>query len=112
MKIHRLVFREVDRNGFQHIRDGIKTVETRAATIKYRDIKAGDVLVICCGADRIEKPVIKVEHYNSIEDLMAHVPMKLVSPTAKIMQDVYDMYYSFPGYKDKIEQFGLVALYL
>lgn len=112
MKKHRLVFKAVDRDGWVNIRSGHKSVETRAATIKYRNIQAGDVLVVVCGKDSFEKSISIAEYYDSIESLMAGVPMTTICPDTKSMDDVYKMYYRFPGYKEKIAEHGIMAFYL
>lgn len=112
MKTHRLVFREVDRDKFQALCDGSKPIETRAATEKYRGIKAGDKLVVVCGVDTVEKTVKEVRHFESIDTMLGNVPMQAVCPGAGSIEDVYKMYYSFPGYKDKIAQHGLMAFWL
>lgn len=49
MNNYMLRFRAINRDTFQAIRVGTKKVETRAATIKYRDIKVGDVITFVCG---------------------------------------------------------------
>ncbi len=41
-----LRFRVVDKDNFLEIENGLKVVETRAATPKYREVKTGDTLVI------------------------------------------------------------------
>jgi ASC-1-like (ASCH) protein len=111
MKSHRLVFRKGD-SSFEAIRDGRKTVETRAASVRYAGIQKGDTLVMCCGRDKFEKTVKHVRHFGSIDDLLAEVPMVLVNPDAESKQDIYKMYQSYPGYEQKIAQHGLMAVYL
>lgn len=112
MKTHTLVFRQVDRDNFTAIKDGLKTVETRAATTRHRTIQAGDSLVIKCGDDRITKHIAVVRHFAGIEDLLRAIPVHNVMPYAKTQADVEREYYSYPGYKEKIEQHGIIALSL
>lgn len=47
-------FRSVDKGIFLNIKNKEKTVETRAATVKYCDISKGDTLIFVCGKDRNE----------------------------------------------------------
>jgi ASC-1-like (ASCH) protein len=108
----RLACRQSDRHIFDAIKDGSKSVESRAATARFRNIKPGDILVVSCGKDRVEKTVKRVEHFKSIDQLLEQVPITAINPQAKSVDDVYRMYYSFPGYKEKIEQHGLIALWL
>src|SRR5581483_12215701 len=112
MKNYRLVFREVDRDKFDEIAEDRKTIETRAATIKYRPITAGDTLIFVCGSDSTKKQVAKVEHFDSLEQMFSHLPLSNILPTAKDTNDAKAIYYSFPGYKDKIEAEGILAFTL
>ena len=57
MKKHILKIREVDRIVLKAIKNNQKTIETRAATAKFRKIEKGDVLVFVCGDDKLEKEV-------------------------------------------------------
>jgi ASC-1-like (ASCH) protein len=84
MKKWVLRFREVDRSGYNDIVDGHKSVETRAATVKYKPIQAGDMLVITCGKERIEKPIKAVRYFSSIDELFANIELKKVMPQAKL----------------------------
>ena len=107
-----LRFRIVDRDSFDEIRDGLKTVETRAASIRYRDIKKGDIIIIVCGKQRITKQVKRARHFKTIEIMLKTIPLKKIMPSVKSIIEVRKVYYSYPSYKDKIKKFGLVALEL
>lgn len=112
MKKHILKFRAVDKINFDTILDGRKTIETRANTIMYQNFQVGDVLIIKCGAGYIEKTIKKIEHFNGIDELINKVGIKNVMPLCNSIEDAKKIWYSFPGYKEKIEQFGLVAFYI
>jgi ASC-1-like (ASCH) protein len=112
MKIHRVVFREVDRDKYNEVVKGLKIIETRAATIKFRDIAAGDKLKFVCGKDAFEKSIASVKYYSSIDEMLAELPYKKILPSAKNQEDVYKIYWSFPGYKAKIEENGIMAFEL
>jgi ASC-1-like (ASCH) protein len=109
---HRIVFRECDRDKFEEIVDGTKTIETRAATAKYTSIKAGDELTFTCGYSEITKIVTKVEHFNSLEEMFSALPLNQILPSAKNIDDAQKVYSSFPGYKEKIETSGILAFHL
>lgn len=57
MNKYTLRFRAANKDIFLDIKSGKKTVETRAATVKYQDIKDGDLIILVCGKDRFEKTV-------------------------------------------------------
>ena len=108
---HRLVFRAGDKS-FGAIVDGRKTVETRAATPKYRKVKAGDSLVISCGGNKVEKVVKKVATYPSIDELVVAEGLNNVMPLVDNIEQAKQEWYSYPGYRDKIAQHGLVAWHI
>jgi ASC-1-like (ASCH) protein len=105
-------FRAVDVKSFNLIKKGIKTIETRAATKKYRNLKAGDTLVVVCGKRRIEKKIRKVRYFKSIGSMLRAVPYKKVNPLFTSVAAAEKIYFGYPGYRGKIKKFGLLALYL
>jgi ASC-1-like (ASCH) protein len=112
MKTHRVVFREVDRDKYNEVAAGLKTIETRAATVKFKDIAKGDKLKFVCGQDSFEKLVASAKHYSSIDEMLAELPYKKILPSAKNRADVYKIYWSFPSYQKKIENYGIMAFRL
>ncbi|MDD5590059.1 MAG: hypothetical protein PHQ47_02705 [Candidatus Portnoybacteria bacterium] len=111
-KSHILRFRDVNRDIFAAINDGRKKTETRAGSPKYRGIKAGDRLVLVCGKDRMEKVVKKVEKYAGIADLLKKHKPQEINPASKTAGELEEIYYSFPGYREKIKRYGLVVFEL
>lgn len=104
--------RAVDRDIFEAICDGKKKVETRAATVRYRDIKAGDILRFVCGKDSFEKKAQKVQIFKNIVTLLKKYRAKDINPFVKSAAELRKMYYSFSGYRDKIKQYGIIAIKL
>lgn len=104
-----LRFRAINRDTFEAIRIGKKRIETRAATPKYSGISDGVSLVFVCGNDRFEKTVKKTEIFPSIGSLFKKHKPPAIDPKNKTVADGRKMYYSFPGYKEKIRKFGLIA---
>ena len=109
MKKHILRFREVDRDSLNNILRGKKTVETRAATTKFKNIQKGDMLVFVCGKNKAERLVKKVSLFKSIKDLFDAHPVSSVVPRTRSLKDAAKRFYSFPGYKEKIKKFGIIA---
>lgn len=112
MKKYYLTFREIDKDKFDEIVNRQKTIETRAATNKYRLIKTGDVISFACGDNKVTKQVIEIEYFNSLDAMFASLPLKKILPSAKDLEDARAIYYSFPGYKEKIEVYGIIAFHL
>lgn len=107
-----LRFREIDRDKFLAIKDGRKSIETRAATVKYAGLKVGDRLVAMCGKDKIEKEIIEARHFDSLEEMFAVYDINRILPGVTTLQDAQKIYYSFPNYKEKISEHGIMALVL
>ncbi len=64
-EMHKLRFRTVNRDIWQSIKDGRKKVETRAATVRYKSIKAGDKIEFLCGKQKFAKIARKVKVYKN-----------------------------------------------
>jgi len=109
-KIVQLKFRQKNRDIFEAILNGRKKVETRAATEKFRDIKAGDVLILICGKEKNEKKVRAVRVFKSISALLGKYKVYQINPGVKTKVELIKMYHSFPGYREKIKKYGLIAL--
>lgn len=102
----------MDKDIFDAIRMGTKKVDTRAASSKFVNIKAGDVLKIVCGKDYFEKVAKKVTIFKTIEELLENYSVEEINPAMKTAEELRQMYYSFPGYREKIEQYGIIAIEL
>lgn len=111
-KTYTLRFRAVDRRNFLEIKDGLKTVETRAATSKYKDVQKGDTLVFVCGKERMEKVVKKTAHFQSILAMTKAIPFKKVMPSVASVAEMAKIYKTYTGYEEKIKEFGIIAMYL
>ena len=112
MKKYVLRFRAVNRDIFDAIRNDKKKVETRAGSPKFFNIEAGDMLVFVCGKDRFEKKVKKARKFKDIKSLLKIYKPQDIHPKTTNLKESEKMYYSFPGYKEKIRKYGLVALEL
>lgn len=112
MKMHQLKFRRENRDIFEAIRTGAKKVETRACDEKFRDITVGDMVTLACEDDAFTKTVKGVEMFTTIETLLEKYSPKDINPACATEKDICEMYHSFPGYKEKIKKYGLIALEL
>jgi len=112
MKKHVLRMRQTDKFIFNSIKEGLKTIETRAATDKHRRITEGDILVFACAGEKLEKKIKKVDCYKTIDQMIEKIDFKKVIPFIDSIEEMKKVYFSFPGYKEKINQFGLIAFEL
>jgi len=109
MKQYTLRFRAKDKFNFLDLKRGAKNIETRAGTPKYRQVTAGDKLIIVCGKDKVTKTVKKTHHFRSLGALLKHFPLKRINPDLNTIAEARKRWYSYPGYKERIKQYGIVA---
>ncbi len=109
MKTWILRFRVIDRENFLEIKQGLKTIETRAATEKYRSIKRGDVLVFVCGKQKMKRVVKSVAIFRSIDIMTTRIPFRKIMPSIESIGGLRDVYYGYPGYREKIKKWGIIA---
>ncbi len=94
-KAYVLRFRAVNYDIFDAIKRGRKRVETRAATKRYRDIKAGDTLVFVCGKDRFEKEVQRVQVFKTVDELVGRYKPVQINPNCRTKEELQRMFMSF-----------------
>ena len=112
MKSWMLKIRTTDKLIFYQLSNGSKMVETRAATVRYQPIQVGDELVFTCGKARLSKKVLKKEHFKSIDVMVKKISFNHIMPSVKSVSEMKKIYFSFPGYEEKISEFGIFAFYL
>jgi|SRR3989338_4368051 len=112
MAQYTLRFRQVNRNIFDAIRDGKKKVETRAHTARYQHSKRGDTLVFVCGRERFKRRVKRALRFKSINAMLRVYKAHNINPFVSSKKELEKIYGSFPGYKEKIKKFGLIAMEL
>ena len=111
-KKYKLRFKAINRDIFEAVKNGEKKVETRAATKKFKNIRAGDKLVLVCGRQRFEKEVKAVRHFKTIKAMLKKYKIRQVDPRVSTEKELSRVYHSFPGYKEKIKKYGLMTFEL
>lgn len=109
---HVLRFRAVNQDIFEAIRNGKKKIETRAATKRYKSIRAGDTIRFLCEGREFKKRVRKVMIFKSITSLLKKYRPKQVNPRTATEKELRKVYYSFPAYREKLKKCGLIAIEL
>jgi ASC-1-like (ASCH) protein len=97
---------------FDALASGAKKVETRAATPKALLVQEGDIAVFLCAKERLERRVLKVSRFPSIDALLERYEPKEINPGVGNASELKAMYEAFPGYREKIAQYGIVAFEL
>lgn len=106
---HILPFADENRDTFNLIKSGQKTIETRAGGPKYQHIKAGDRVTFTCGNDSFQKRVTNVSHFKGIDELLSNYAVTDINPTLFTKEQLMAAYSSFPGYKARLEEFGILV---
>lgn len=104
-----LRFAVKNRQIFNDLLLGTKKIETRAASVRYRGIKKGDIVILWCGSERIPREVIKSRIFKSVPALLRVYKASDILPGAT-KADLAALYVSFPGYALKVKKYGLIAL--
>ena len=104
-----LNIRALDRHIFDDIKKGLKTVETRAATKKFQKVKVGDILVFACGRSRLEKKVKHVRIFKSVGAMARTIPFRKIMPSIRTIAEMRAAYYQWPGYREKLKKYGVIA---
>jgi ASC-1-like (ASCH) protein len=112
MKNWTLRFRAADKKNFDEVKNGIKSIETRAGTIKYQPIEIDDMLTFVCGKEKCSKKIIKKFHWKSINAMVKEINFKKVMPSVKSVDEMKKAYSSYPDYEMKIKEFGLLGFEL
>ena len=107
-----LRFAKQNKQTWLFIKEGKKTIETRAATSKYKDVQPGDTVVLSCEGSKFEKVISNVAYVKSIEVLAKQFDLNKINPGITDIKETKRIYFSYPGYEEKIKEFGLVALEL
>ncbi len=102
-------FRAADVQNFRDLQSGIKKIETRAATPKYRKIAIGDTVTIKCGGESFTKTVRTVHHWDSIDAMVREIPFTDIMPHVASVDEMKQVYASYPNYTEKIREYGLLG---
>lgn len=112
MATYVLRIRQEDKRMFDALRDGSKEIETRAASPKYIHVKRGDTLVFSCGGEKFSKVVSKKTKFSNLPALVHTYDFKKINPFVHSKREFFDMYDTFPMYKQKLKKFGVLAFEL
>ncbi|MFC1656655.1 ASCH domain-containing protein [Patescibacteria group bacterium] len=112
MNEHILPIRKEDKLFFNAIKDGLKKIETRAGSPAYLKIKENDILVFACSGKKIRKKIKTIHHFKSVEQLLNKFNFKDIMPLVSSKKEAIKTWYTFPGYKERLEKYGILAFVL
>ena len=108
--IHTFLIRRADRDIFEAIRRGRKTIETRAATRAKLRIVTGDTIRFVCGSRTTRRKVFRVQRFRSIGALLKAVSLRKVFVNGETVADTRRAYKRWYGHK--MAKVGVIAFTL
>lgn len=111
-KSHTLPFAKDNLETWKLIKNGKKAVETRAGGPKYIGIQTGDTLIFSCLGKKFSKTITKVSHFKTISAMLKKYKPSEINPNVSTAKELQVMYDSFPGYKERLKEFGILAFEL
>ena len=97
---------------FDAIKSGLKTVEGRLYTSKFKDLQPGMHISSTCTTthETIMYTIESLHVYTNFKDMLIHEGLHAMLPGVTSIEKGVELYESFPGYKDQVEQFGALAI--
>ncbi len=112
LKEYIMPIRKQDKFFFDAIKKGLKKIETRAGSPAYLKIKERDLLIFSCSGKRIKKQIKKIYYFKTLDDLLGQYDFKEIMPLASSREESIKIWYSFPGYKERLKKYGIIAFIL
>ncbi len=97
---------------FDLIKSGQKTVEGRIATEKFHHIQIGDSLVFINNQteEQLTCQITGFSHYRTFQEMLVSEGLSNCLPGITSLQQGIEIYESLPGYKEKVVQYGAIAM--
>jgi len=112
MAVRHFPIRQSDRKVYEALRDGTKKIETRAAGPLYRGIRVNDEAIFDCGSDRLTKKIVEVQMFPDVYSLLKKYKVQEIIPWFTTAEELTELYYSFPGCRERIAKQGIIAMEL
>jgi ASC-1-like (ASCH) protein len=110
--IHNILHLKLQDQYFHAIVSGIKTVEGRLNSPKFKDVQVG--MSICFSSQSTEQTIVclieAIHRYQSFKDMLLVEGISNMLPGVTSLEQAIDIYESFPGYKDKVILLGAIAI--
>jgi len=111
--IHELKFREEDADLFRAIADKKKRIEVRAGgKAEYERIAKGDTIRFCFGKNIAVRKVADVIRVPTLDALLERFTVGELAATMETKEAYRDRVVHFPGYAERIAEYGLIVLLL
>jgi len=97
---------------FDAIQSGLKTVEGRINSSKFKDLKIEDLISFASTRtnETIICIVIDIKTYSNFEDMIQQEGINKILPGIPSISEGVSIYESFPGYSDNVKKIGAIAI--
>jgi len=97
---------------FDAIKAGLKTVEGRLNSPKFKDLKFGDLITFTCHEtnEKISGVVKALNIYPNFEAMLVSEGLENMLPGVTSLYEGVMIYESFPGYQEGAKEFGTLAI--
>lgn len=102
---------ECDEPWFSKLKNGLKKVEGRKASTKYRQIQAGDEILFRCGSHEFLSKVVKIDSFKSLDDYLLGVTIKEALPGIKTIEEAREIYYQWST-QEEIAENGFLGIWI
>jgi ASC-1-like (ASCH) protein len=103
---------QVQTRYFDAIVSGLKTVEGRIAKPEYRALKPnGLITFIDPNGKSCTAEICRVTHFTDFREMLENSTVQACIPGASL-DKALEIYRSFPGYREKEKEFGVVAIHI
>lgn len=100
-----------DEPWFSFIRKGIKPVEGRKNSPKYRQIKVGDLIDFSNGQERFRVIVTEIRSYVSLEDYLNDVTVQKALPSVSTFEEAVKIYHQWST-PEEILTHGFLGIFM
>lgn len=97
---------------FDAIKSGRKTVEGRLWKDDYRSLQPGDPLIFVCGDDKLCRIAKSLHIYANFRQMLENEGALNCLPDIPWIDECVKLYESFPGYKERQIECGVLAIRL
>lgn len=97
---------------FDAIKSGLKTVEGRINSPKFKDLKPGMTIRFTCinTNETIVCTVQAIHVYTNFTEMLQSAGVENMLPGISSITEGVELYESFPGYREDVKKFGALAI--
>ncbi|WP_068468658.1 ASCH domain-containing protein [Candidatus Protochlamydia phocaeensis] len=96
---------------FSLLKSGIKPVEGRKNSLKYRSIRAGDRIEFYCGQEAFQADVVRLTPFATLADYLQQVGVENALPGVSSLEEATRIYLQWNTQED-IAHWGFLGIFI